>query len=184
MGERVSLLGGAHSHPLSDLPAASRQMACSAGTLTVSLLRARSRVAPKQQRVLAIDTDTAFLTAVRRMVESRSCVVDCARTAAQAQAYIARHHYNLVLADLALPEMDAATLCERLAEAVVKGTRILFLAAEPPSAETRAYLEKNHLSYLDKPVHLRRFLDKLDDLLLGSYEETEEVQGIEETKEE
>lgn len=138
----------------------------------------------KQQRVLAIDTDAAFLTAVRRMVESQSCLVDCARSAAEAQAYIARHHYDLVLSDLALPEMDAVALCERLAEAVIEGTRILFLASEPPSAETRAYLEEHHLSYLDKPVHLRRFLDKLDDLLLGSYEEAEEVQETEETQEE
>lgn len=79
----------------------------------------------KQQRVLAIDTDATFLTAVRRMVESQSCLVDCARSAAEAQAYIARHHYDLVLSDLALPEMDAVALCERLAEAVIEGTRIL-----------------------------------------------------------
>jgi len=141
-------------------------------------------VGRKPQRVLAIDTDAAFLTAVRRVVESQSCLVDCARSAAEAQAYIACHHYDLVLSDLAVPEMDAATLCERLAQAVIAGTRILFLASEPPSAETRAYLEERHLSYLDKPVHLRRFLDKLDDLLLGGYEEAAEEPQVEETKEE
>lgn len=133
-------------------------------------------------RVLAIDTDGAFLDAVRRMVESGSCRVDLAHTAEEAHAFIARHHYDLVISDLALPGLSPAALYERLEEAVLGGTRLLFLAAAPPAAALRAFLEARHLAYLDKPVHLRRFLDKLEDML-GSEEEVEEADEVDETKE-
>ncbi|MFQ5926641.1 MAG: response regulator [Terriglobia bacterium] len=134
------------------------------------------------KRVLAIDTDGAFLTAVQRMVESGSCRVDLARTAEEARAYIARHQYDLVISDLAMPEIDAAELCECLKERLREGTRLLFLASRPPVAAMRAFLEARHLVYLEKPVHLRRFLDKLDDVL-GSEEEAEEAEEAKEAEE-
>lgn len=139
-------------------------------------------IAPTK-RVLAIDTDGAFLTAVRQIVESRRCRVDLARTPTEARAYLARHHYDLVVSDLEMPELDAAELYAHLQEALLEGTRLLFLAAAPPSAEMRAFLEARHLAYLNKPIHLRRFLDKLDDLLLGSEEEAEEANEAKEAEE-
>jgi len=118
------------------------------------------------QRVLAVDPDAAFLTAVKRVVESGRCRVDCAATAAEAAAFLQRNQYNLVIADLQMPGLAPADLFERLEDELSEGMRLLFLAAEPPTAALQAFLDERRLACLVKPLHLRRFLDKLDDLLL------------------
>ena len=118
------------------------------------------------QRVLAVDPDAAFLTAVKRVVESGRCRVDCAATAAEAAAFLQRNRYNLVIADAAMPGLAPADLFGRLEEELGGGMRLLFLAAEPPTAALQAFLDERRLACLVKPLHLRRFLDKLDDLLL------------------
>ena len=118
------------------------------------------------QRVLAVDPDAAFLTAVKRVVESGRCRVDCAATAAEAAAFLQRNRYNLVIADLQMPGLAPAELFARLEDELSEGMRLLFLAAEPPSAGLQAFLDERRLACLVKPLHLRRFLDKLDDLLL------------------
>jgi CheY-like chemotaxis protein len=118
------------------------------------------------QRVLAVDSDAAFLTAVKRVVESGRCRVDCAATAAEAAAFLQRNRYNLVIADLQMPGLEPAELFARLEDDLSEGMRLLFLAAEPPPAALQAFLDERRLACLVKPLHLRRFLDKLDDLLL------------------
>lgn len=118
------------------------------------------------QRVLAVDPDTAFLTAVKRVVESGRCRVDCAASAAEALAFLKRNQYDLVIADLQMPGLAPADLFARLEEELNEGMRLLFLAAEAPSAELQSFLDARRLICLAKPLHLRRFLDKLDDYLL------------------
>lgn len=125
--------------------------------------------------VLAVDPDAAFLTAVKRVVETSRCRVDCASTAAEAAAFLGRNRYDLVIADLAMPELDPLALYARLEERLLEGMRLLFLAAEPPAAELQAFLEARRLTCLIKPLHLRRFLDKLDDLLLLATQPPEEA---------
>ena len=125
-------------------------------------------------RVLAVDPDASFLTAVKRVVESGRCRVDCAATAAEAVAFLERHQYDLVIADLRMPELGATELYARVAAQVQDGMRLLFLAAEPPAAELRHFLEEQRFTCLPKPLHLRRFLDKLDDMLLLALQPPEE----------
>jgi hypothetical protein len=52
--------------------------------------------------------------------------------------------------------------------------QLLFLAAEPPGDSLRKLLDARRLACLPKPLHLRRFLDKLDDLLLTAAQLPEE----------
>lgn len=125
-------------------------------------------------RVLVVDADAAFLTAIKRVVESGRCRVDCAVRAAEAVAYLERNQYDLVIADLRMPELDALELYARVAERVREGLRLLFLAADPPAGDLQVFLEERRLTCLPKPVHLRRFLDKLDGLLLLAVQPPEE----------
>ncbi|MFQ5778056.1 MAG: response regulator [Terriglobia bacterium] len=127
---------------------------------------ARRQSSPAQpQRVLAVDPDAAFLTAVKRVVESGRCRVDCAATAAEALDFLARHDYHLVIADLRIAELDARHLYDHLADRIRDGLQLLFLAAEPPAGELQEFLEEHRFACLPKPLHLRRFLDKLEDML-------------------
>ena len=106
----------------------------------------RAARAVPAKRVLAIDTDRAFLTAVRRVVESGSCRVDLAHSAAEARGCIRRHHYDLIVSDLSMPELDAVALFARLGKAMLKGTRLLFVSSTRPSQEMRSFLEEHHRS--------------------------------------
>lgn len=118
------------------------------------------------QRVLAIDPDASFLTAVKRVVESGRCRVDCAATAAEALAFFGKNDYDLVIADAAMPGLAARDLFAKVERQVQDGLRLLFLAEDPLSAELQRFLDAQRIICLPKPLHLRRFLDKLEDLLL------------------
>ncbi|HXE75233.1 MAG TPA: response regulator [Candidatus Xenobia bacterium] len=126
------------------------------------------------QRVLAIDSDAAFLSAVKQVIETGRCRVDCATTAADALAALERNVYDLVVSEVRMSGLDAAELCARSEKRLAEGMQLLFLAAEPLSDELRLFLEARRLACLPKPLHLRRFLDKLDDLLLTAAQPTEE----------
>lgn len=125
-----------------------------------------SEPAPQLQRVLAVDADAAVLSAVQRVIETGRCRVDCAATAAEAVACLERQQYDLVIAELRMPGLNAPQLYAHVESRVRGGMRLLFLAAEPPTPEVQAFLEEQRFPWLPKPLHLRRFLDKLEDLLL------------------
>ena len=126
------------------------------------------------QRVLAIDSDAAFLSAVKQVIETSRCRVDCATSAADALAALERNPYDLVISELRMPGLNAEELHARAEKRIAEGMQLLFLAAEPPGDSLRAFLDARRLACLPKPLHLRRFLDKLDDLLLTAAQPPEE----------
>jgi len=126
------------------------------------------------QRVLAIDPDPSFLTALKQVIESGRCRVDCAPTAAEALAALERNSYDLVISEVRMPGLEAKELHVRAEKRIEEGMQLLFLAAEPLSDALRLFLEERRLACLPKPLHLRRFLDKLDDLLLLASQPPEE----------
>ena len=129
------------------------------------------------QRVLAIDSDAAFLSAVKQVIETSRCRVDCATTAAGALAALDRNPYDLVISEVKMPGLDPAELFARAEKRIAEGMQLLFLSAEPLSDELRLFLEPRRLTCLPKPLHLRRFLDKLDDLLLTAAQPPEDEEA-------
>ncbi len=145
------------------------QARCVGATVILSYLEEAmpAQLPPGQyQRVLAVDPDAGFLSALKQVIETSRCRVDGATTAAEALAALERNAYDLVISEVRMPGLEAAELCARAGKRVEEGTQLLFLAAEPLSEELRLFLEERRLACLPRPLHLRRFLDKLDDLLL------------------
>jgi CheY-like chemotaxis protein len=128
------------------------------------------------QRVLAIDTDTEFLSAVKKVVETGRCRVECATHAAAALARLEHNGYDLVICDAHMRELEPVELYARVAERLAEGLQLLFLSAAPLSEGERLFFEEHRLTCLEKPLHLRRFLDKLEDLLLLAAQPPEEEQ--------
>ena len=121
------------------------------------------------QRVLAIDTDPATLSSVKGILESEDHIVDATTTAAEAQAALGTQLYDLVIADINMPGLSGQALYEACeARAAGSGARIIYLAAEAVSAEQQAFLDRAKRPCLVKPIHLRRFLDKVEDVLSGT----------------
>lgn len=129
------------------------------------------------QRVLAIDTDTEFLSAVKKVVETGRCRVECVGNAAEALARLEHDAYDLVICDAHLPELEPVELYARVAERLPEGLQLLFLSSQPLSEPERLFFEERRLTCLEKPLHLRRFLDKLDDLLLLAAQPPEVDEG-------
>ena len=124
------------------------------------------------QRVLAIDADPTTLSSVKGILESEDRVVDVASTSEEAKAALDAEPYDLVIADLFMPRLSAQGLfdyCE--ARAAGYGQRILYLAAGPIPADLQAFLERTKRPCLPKPIHLRRFLDRAEDILTGTGQE-------------
>lgn len=126
------------------------------------------------QRVLAIDTDTEFLSALKKVVETGRCRVECVTNAAEAMARLEHDAYDLVICDAHIPELEPVELYARVAQRLAEGLQLLFLSSQPLSEGERLFFEEHRLTCLEKPLHLRRFLDKLDDLLLLAAQPPEE----------
>ena len=126
------------------------------------------------QRVLAIDTDTEFLSALKKVVETGRCRVELVSHAAEALARLEHDAYDLVICDAHMPELEPVELLARVAERLPEGLQLLFLSSRPLSERERLFFEEHRLACLEKPLHLRRFLDKLDDLLLLAAQPPEE----------
>lgn len=120
-------------------------------------------------RVLAIDTDPTTLSSLKGILESEDHIVDVATTAAEAQAALDAERYDLVIAEINMPGLPGQALFEACeARAADSGARIIYLAAGAISPEQQAFLDRAKRPCLVKPIHLRRFLDKVEDVLLGT----------------
>jgi CheY-like chemotaxis protein len=73
-------------------------------------LTARPETRPGALRVLVVDDDFAIKVVVTAMLEVIGCLVDKTTDGVKALECMASRHYDLVLTDLNMPEMDGFSL--------------------------------------------------------------------------
>lgn len=68
-------------------------------------VRRDEREALRGKRVLVVDSDDSVLTSAHDLLDRHNCVVETVRSAAAACQMARSHHYDVVLADIRLPDM-------------------------------------------------------------------------------
>ena len=64
------------------------------------------RPALKDKRILVVDSDETVLASAHELLEKQNCMVEAVRSGAEACQMARSHHYDAVLTDIRLPDMN------------------------------------------------------------------------------
>ncbi|HEV2097524.1 MAG TPA: response regulator transcription factor [Stellaceae bacterium] len=113
------------------------------------------------RRILIVDDDGALRQSLTEQLElyGEFATVECA-TAGQALEITKQEHFDAVLLDIGLPDMDGRELCQRLRDAAVQ-VPIVMLTGADSDADTILGLDSGADDYVTKPFRLSVLLARL-----------------------
>jgi two-component system, OmpR family, alkaline phosphatase synthesis response regulator PhoP len=120
-----------------------------------------------QQRILLVEDEQSLREALKLNLELEGYQVSTADTGTKAVNTFNGEHFDMIILDIMLPEMDGISVCEsiRLKNDAVP---ILFLSAKSTPADRVNGLKKGGDDYLTKPFNLEELLLRVSILLSKS----------------
>lgn len=120
-----------------------------------------------EQSILLVEDEENLQETLRLNFELEGYSVSSAYTGAEALDILRQEHFDLIILDIMLPEIDGITVCEniRLSDSEIP---ILMLSARNQSADRVLGLKKGADDYLTKPFNLEELLIRVKKLLAKS----------------
>jgi PAS domain S-box-containing protein len=111
-------------------------------------------IAPANSRILVVDDDEVGVTAVSHLLRKHGYDVIQARSGGECLTQVARHHPDLILLDVKLPDLNGVEVLKRLrSEPHYNDIFVVHLSAQAGSAETKMLgLELGADGYISQPV--------------------------------
>jgi two-component system cell cycle response regulator CpdR len=104
-------------------------------------------------RILLAEDDEAMRTYLERALNNAGYEVATVDRGTDAIPLLETEHYDLLLSDIVMPEMDGIELAQRCAE-ISPRTKVMFITGFA-AVSLRASREQPHAKVLSKPFHLR-----------------------------
>lgn len=104
-------------------------------------------------RILLAEDDEAMRTYLARALENAGYSVVSVDSGLAALPHLESEHFDLLLSDIVMPEMDGIELAQRCAE-VSPATKVMFITGFA-AVTLRASREAPNAKVLSKPFHLR-----------------------------
>ena len=118
-------------------------------------------------RVLIADDHTLFRDGLRSLLEARGITVMAEARNGREAIDLARHHRpDVVLMDLAMPEMDGLT-ATRLISAELPGVQVVVLTASEDDADLFEAIKSGAQGFLPKDLEAERLIALLDGVTHG-----------------
>jgi DNA-binding response OmpR family regulator len=111
-------------------------------------------------RVLLAEDQANVATYIKQGLEEQGYVVDVARTGREALEWAQVAHFDLIIMDVMLPELDGLTVCRALRNAGNEAA-LLMLTARDTVEDRVAGLDAGADDYLVKPFALSELLARL-----------------------
>jgi two-component system CheB/CheR fusion protein len=119
-----------------------------------------------QRRVLVVDDDPASVETMRRLLENEGMHVVQASSAAEALAHAKKNRFDIVVTDVAMPDMDGHALVAALRRDKRNGgAPIVAVSGLGRPADVLRAQDAGFAAHLTKPVPLDRLLATLADVL-------------------
>ncbi|MBX2938872.1 MAG: response regulator transcription factor [Ferruginibacter sp.] len=121
----------------------------------------------KKDSILIVEDEENLMEALKLNLELEGYEVTSCANGAQALDIVHKEHFDLIILDIMLPEVDGITVCEtiRLQNDEIP---ILILSAKNTGADRVLGLKKGADDYLTKPFNLEELLLRVKKLLLKS----------------
>ncbi len=111
------------------------------------------------KRILVVDDDENILSLERTILEQKGFEVTTAGGGAEALELIGESHFDLVLLDVMMPEIDGFTVCRRIKEEPrTKETPVIFLTAKGGGEALAEGFESGAIMYINKPFTANKLL--------------------------
>lgn len=138
---------------VSDNPVGDFQKRFEENVLGAAVYRESFR-APKAH-ILIVDDTKMNLTVVVNLLKNTKMKIDTASSAAGAVALAEINHYDLILMDQRMPEMDGTEALHRIRESATgasKDSPVICLTADAVVGAKERYLEEGFTDFLTKPI--------------------------------
>ena len=115
-----------------------------------------------KKTVLIVDDDKSILRTFSHILQKQNYTVETAENGRQALEKAKNYHYDLLLLDIRLPDMEGTDLLDKAKEEFQKTVKIVITGF--PSIETGVKaLSGDAVAYLSKPVKPRELLEIIDE---------------------
>ena len=113
----------------------------------------RSMTTSQTPRILLAEDEEAMRTYLERALIKAGYEVESVDRGTEALPLLENGHFDLLLSDIVMPEMDGIELAQRCAE-ISPRTKVMFITGFA-AVSLRASREQPHAKVLSKPFHLR-----------------------------
>ncbi len=104
-------------------------------------------------KILLAEDEEAMRTYLERALTNAGYEVSTVDRGTEAVPLLEKEHFDLLLSDIVMPEMDGIELAQRCAE-ISPRTKVMFITGFA-AVTLRASREQPHAKVLSKPFHLR-----------------------------
>ncbi len=122
---------------------------------------------PPPHKILVVDDDPLIVQATERLLKKSGYVTFPAHTGQQALDLARRHHPDILLLDVNLPDLDGFEVCRRLkADPELADIGVLIVTSTYTDGESQAAgLERGADGYIARPISNRELLARIQALL-------------------
>ncbi len=129
---------------------------------------AREPIVGRKARALVVDDEDSNATLVRRALEQVGYEVDSTTLSRRALAMIERAPYDVVIADVKMPELNGQELYTRACQIRPEmARRFIFITGDIDGEDTLDFLERCSCAYFLKPFNLERLTSAANMLVHG-----------------
>ena len=118
-----------------------------------TLMTANPPATAQAPRILLPEDEEAMRAYLERALTNAGYAVTSVDRGTEALPLLESEHFDLLLSDIVMPEMDGIELAQRCAE-VSPQTKVMFITGFA-AVSLRASREQPHAKVLSKPFHLR-----------------------------
>ncbi|MBC7423622.1 MAG: response regulator transcription factor, partial [Ferruginibacter sp.] len=124
-------------------------------------------MAGKKKSILLVEDEENLQEALKLNLELEDYEVTCAYDGLEALKAVEKEHFDLMILDVMLPELDGIAVCESI-RLQNNDIPILILSAKNSSADRVLGLKKGADDYLTKPFNLEELLLRVSKLVTKS----------------
>ncbi|MBI3752790.1 MAG: response regulator [Deltaproteobacteria bacterium] len=119
----------------------------------------------KKPSLLIVEDESALRLLMSEVLSEGGYAVDVAENGREALQKLNKESYNIIISDVAMPEMDGITLYRAIAESLPEvKNRVLFVTGNP-SEEAKSFFEQNGCKYITKPFRTADLLAHINSIL-------------------
>ena len=115
-------------------------------------------------KILLLEDDVSLIDGLVYSLERNGFSLDVARTVKDAENYLSKHEYNLLLLDVTLPDGTGFEVCEQVRK-IGSDVPIIFLTAADEEINVIRGLDSGGDDYITKPFKLGELCSRINALL-------------------
>ncbi len=134
-----------------------------------------SYILPDVKKILAIDDNEIDITLISKILSKAGYLIDSAYNCNEAISLMEKNHYDLILMDHMMPEMDGISLLRNIKESgIIGNTPVIVVTANDVTGARENYLSAGFVDYIPKPFKVNVLTELVKKYVSGDYRNAQE----------